>query len=870
MSRRKRMMEELDQDIREHIAMETQDNIERGMSPEEARYAAVRKFGNVTRVKEETREVWSFVWLEQLLQDVRYGLRMLAKAPGFTAVAVLTLALGIGANTAIFSVVNAVLFRPLAYKDPQQLVVILHKGHNPIAPANFLDWSAETHVFERMGAAEAWSPDLTGRGTPEHLEGLHLSSDVLPLLGVQPQLGRFFSPQEEHLGREHVVVLSHNLWKDHFAADPTIVGQSIALDGESYRIIGVMPAGFQFAPFWETKAALWAPLVLDARRTDRRGGSLRIFARLKSGVTLQQARTEMAAITARLEASYPGTNHNITVTPLQEKVVGGVRPALWLLQGTVILVLLIACANVAHLQLVRAAARTKEMAVRSALGASRGRVVRQLLTDSAVLALAGGVFGLLLAYEGVQLLVALAPADIPRADTIRMDASVFGFMLAVTLVAAAVFALAPAWKSSSVDLNDALKEAGRAGIDGAPRHRFRNFIVASEFALALVLLVGAGLVMRSFFDLLRVNPGFDPRNVVSAVISVTGSRESEPHRRAAFFQDLTAQVNSLPGVESASMINHLPLHGDIWGFPFAIEGRAPVPPGESPVGAFRVVLPGYFHTMRIPILQGRDFTGADVLGAPHVVIINEFMARHHWPNQNPIGQRITTDDLLNPDWSTIIGVVADSKQSDWAGATWEEMYFPFLQSRSNLEGPTSSVAYMTLVVRAPADPSAIVPSIRQTVWSIDKNLPVSDVITMEQAIGEQVAGPRFYVLLLGIFASIAMALGAVGIYGVMSYAVARRTHEIGIRIALGARPRDVFRMVVAQGMRMAAAGGAIGLVASFLLTRFLRTLLFGVQPTDPMTFLVAAVSLAVVAIAACWVPARRTTRLDPMVALRHE
>src|SRR6202050_11803 len=867
MRRRERMMEDLDRDICEHIEMETQDNIGRGMSPEEARRAAFLKFGNLTRVKEEKREVWSLIWLEQLWQDVRYGLRMLAKAPGFTAVAMLTLALGIGANTAIFSVVNAVLLRPLAYKDPQQLVVILHKGHNPVAPANFLDWRAETHVFERMGAAEAWSPDLTGRGTPEHLEGLHLSSDLLPLLGVQPELGRFFSRQEEHLGSQHVVVLSHKLWEDHFAADPNIVGQSIALDGESFIIIGVMPASFQFAPFWQTKAALWAPLVLDARQTDRRGGSLRIFARLKSGVTLRQHRTEMAGITARLEASYPGTNHNITVTSLQEKVVGGVRPALWLLQGAVILVLLIACANVAHLQLVRAASRRKEVAVRSALGASRGRVVRQLLTESVVLALAGGIFGLLLAYEGVRLLVALAPANIPRVDTIRMDASVFGFMLVVTLVTAAVFAVAPAWKSSNVDLNDVLKEAGRAG---SPRNRFRNFIVASEFALALVLLVGAGLVMRSFFGLLRVNPGFDPRNVVSAVISVTGSRESESHRRAAFFQDVTARVNSLPGVESASMINHLPLHGDIWGFPFAIEGRAPGLPGESPVGAFRVVLPGYFHTMRIPILQGRDFTSGDVLGAPHVVIINEFMARHHWPNQDPIGQRISTDDPRDADWFTIIGVVADSKQSDWAGAIWEEMYFPFLQSRGNLEGPKSSVAYMTLVVRTSADPFAIVPAIRQAVWSIDKNLPVSDVITMEQAIGEQVAEPRFYVVLLGIFASIAMALGAVGIYGVISYVVARRTHEIGIRMGLGARRRDVFLMVVGQGMRMAVAGGAIGLVASFLLTRFLRTLLFAVQPTDPMTFVAAAVSLAVVALLACWIPAWRAMKIEPMAALRHE
>jgi predicted permease len=860
----------MNEELRDHLERQTDANIAAGMTSAEARREALLQLGALEGVKDGCREERRGFWLEALWADCGYSARTLRKNPSFAAVTILTLALGIGANTAIFSVVNAVLLRPLAYKDPQQLVVILQSEHNPIAPANFLDWRAQNHVFERMGAAEAWSPDLTGHGTPEHLEALHLSSDVLPLLGVQPELGRTFSADEEHLGHAHVVVLSHNLWKNHFAGNDNIVGQSVALDGESYAIIGVMPAGFKFAPFWATKAELWAPLVLDARQSDRTGASLRIFARLRRGVTLQQARTEMAAITARLAQKYPGTNHNITVTRLQEKVVGAIRPALLMLQSAVILVLLIACANVAHLQLVRATVRMKEMAVRTALGASRNRLIRQLLTESAALALAGAFFGFLLAYAGVRLLLAFAPPNIPRVDTISMDSPVFAFMLAVTAGAGLIFSLAPALKSSRIDVIDSLKEGGRTPLESSERNHFRNFIVASEFALALVLLVGAGLIVRSFFGLLSVNPGFDPRNVVSAVVSVTGSKEADPHLRAPFFQELTARIGALPGVESASMINHLPLHGDVWGFPFAIEGRPPARPGESPVGAFRVVLPGYFHAMRIPILQGRDFTGADVLSAQHVVIINDFMAHHHWPGEDPLGQRITTDDPKNPDWSTIVGVVADSKQSDWAGATWEEMYFPFLQSRPNLEGPNSSVAYMTLVVRTTSDPERIVPSIRQTVWSIDKNLPVSDVITMDQAIAEQVAEPRFYVLMLSIFSCIALLLGAVGIYGVISYSMARRTHEIGVRMALGAERAHIFRMVVKQGMRMAALGSAAGILGSLGLMQLLRSLLFGVQPTDPLTFAIATVILGFVALAACYVPARRAMRLDPMTALRYE
>jgi putative ABC transport system permease protein len=637
-----------------------------------------------------------------------------------------------------------------------------------------------------------------------------------------------------------------------------------------------MPRDFKFAPYWATKAELWAPLVLDGRRDDRSGSSLRVFARLRSGVQVTRARNEMSALAAQLAKAYPGTDQGVTVVPLHEKVVGAVRPRLMILFAAVGLVLLIACANVAHLQLVRATARQKEIAVRSALGASGGRIIRQSLTESAILSAAGAAAGIALAYVAVPILAALSPPDIPRLETIRIDADVFLFMTAITLVAAMVSGIAPALKISRGDLNDTLKEATRGSAESFRTNRMRSLLVASEFALALVLLVGAGLILRSFFALLSVDAGFDPRDVLSMQLSLKGTRQAEPDRRAGFFRELVDRVEALPGVESASAINHLPLHGDNWYLSFSVEGRPLVPPGERSRMLFRVVLPGYFRTMRIPVQSGRDFSDQDQGEAARSVIINEYMARFHWPGESPIGKRVSVDDpARRPDWFTIVGVVKNVRQAEWTEADAEEMYFPYREMHG--QGSSEAIGdrllnptHMTLVIRTPLGAAGLTSAVESIVRSLDSDVPVSDVITMRQAIGEQISEPRFYVLLLGAFASIAVTLAAVGIYGVLSYAVARRTHEIGIRLALGAGQAEVFRLVVAQGMRLASLGGAAGLAAAFVVTPFLRRLMFGVQPTDPTSFVLVTILLAAVALTACWIPARRASRVDPMIALRTE
>jgi predicted permease len=537
--------------------------------------------------------------METLLQNLRYTIRTLRKSPGFTAVAVVTLALGIGANTAIFSVVNSVLLRPLPYKDDGRLVVILNNGHNPVAPANFIDWRSQSQSFSQMGAAEYWTPNLTGTDNPEKLWALHVTPDIFPMLGVQPLLGRMFLPEEQEAGKEHEVMLSYSLWQSHFAGNPEIIGRSVALSGETYTIVGVMPRDFKFAPFWATKAELWAPLALGSRLTDRGGGSLRVFARLKPGVTLEQAQAEMAGITGRLEREFPGTNQDMQVVSLREKVVGNIRPALLVLLGAVGFVLLIACANVSHMLLARAAARREEIALRTALGAGRWDVFRQVLTESVTLAMLGGGAGLLLAVWGVRVLVALGPADIPRVETIGVDGHVLLFALGVSLFTGLAFGMAPAWRATTVNLSDALKEGKRGSSEGSRRHHLPGLLVGSEFALAVVLLAGAGLMVRSFLALQRVDPGFDPSGVLSMVVSVAGTEQAAAGHTGNFYQTVLEKVRAAPGVQSASGINHLPLAGDEWGFRFHIEGRPPERPGEESVATYRAVFPGYFRTMSI-------------------------------------------------------------------------------------------------------------------------------------------------------------------------------------------------------------------------------------------------------------------------------
>jgi predicted permease len=806
-------------------------------------------------------------------RDARFAARSLRRTPMFTAAATIALALGIGATTALLSVVNAVLLRPLPYADANQLVVALHDGRNPVAPANFADWRAQTRSFSGMAAAEYWTPDLTGGDDPGAINALHITSGMLPMLGVPPLLGRVFTADEEQPGNEHVAIISYGLWQRRFAGNRNVLGATISLGGQLYQIVGVMPPAFQFAPFWATRAELWAPLVLapNIAAGDRGGQSLRIFARLKPGVTLGQARADLAGVTARLEHEYPGTNQNVQLVPLKDKVVGSIRAPLVILLVAVVFVLLIACANVAHMLLARAATRHRELAIRTALGATRRRLVVQMFIESVLLALAGGASGLALAVWGVRALVAASPSVIPRVANVTIDRTVLLVALAVTAVTAIVFGLLPAFRATRVDLAETFRDGDRASSDGRRRGRARSALVASEFTLALVLLVGAGLMIRSVIKLQQIDPGFDPRNVVSMLVSTTGTPAADTGRHASFYIASLARVKSVPGVVSASYINHLPIGGDVWGVPFRIEGRPRPKPGQSPTATYRVVFPGYFAAMRIPVLSGRDVAETDRADAPGVSVINEFMAKTHWPGENPIGKRIAVGDSA---WITVVGVVKNDVRSDWSAAPEEEMFLPFFQQPRYVKGIGASRS-MTLVARVACaqvecDAAAHAQEIRAAIRSVERNAPIFAVQTMRSLVDDATAESRFYLVLLTGFAAIAVVLAGVGIYGVMSYAVSRRTHEIGIRVALGADPRLILGDVVRDGLSLACIGAGVGLVIAFGLTRLMRGILYGVQPTDVVTFATVTALLVCVAVVASFIPALRATRVDPLEALRSD
>jgi putative ABC transport system permease protein len=867
--RRDQFDRELEEEVRLHLEMKAEEYVADGMSPEEALRAARRQFGNETRMRELSRETWGFAMLDTLLQDVRFGARVLAKNRGFTAVAVLTLAFGIGMNTAIFSVVNAVLLRPLPYENSDELVQIWGTQPQldtaPTSPANFLEWREQNRVFEHVAAYTGQTFNLSGAGEPEQIRAARVSADLFELLRVRPILGRAFLAEEDQYGSHRVVIISHALWQRRFGASPQIVGQTLTLSDQSYVVVGVMPPEFSFL---RAATDVWVPIAFSpGERQTRDTNYLYVIARLKPGVTLEQARAEMEALARRQQELYPGSNAGVGVKVIsyKEQVVGDTRPVLLVLLGAVGFVLLIACANVASLLLARAAGRRKEMAVRSALGASRFRVIRQLLTESVLLALLGGGLGLLLAHWGLDLLVALQPANIPRLAELSIDRSVLLFVSALSLLTGIAFGLAPALHASRLDLNDALKEGGKGAGGGGGRQRLRSLLAVSEIALSLVLLIGAGLMIKSFWRLMQVDPGFDPEKTLTMVVSLPASRYAETERQVAFFRQAVERVSSLPGVVAAGVTTDIPLFGGS-STGFDIEGRPPYAPGQRPMVEYRSVSPGYFRAMGIPLLRGHTFTEQDRGDAPGVVIINETLARRYFPNEDPVGKRLGFSKPT--DWREIVGVARDTRNYGLDEEVKPEAYMPLTQSAPDyLAG---SISGMILVARASSDPQSMAAPIKREVQGLDGSLPVYNIKTMEQYLAESVARRRFNMLLLVVFAGVAVLLAVVGLYGVMSYMVSQRTHEIGLRMALGAQPRDILAMAARQGLALIGVGVGVGLVGALALTRVMTGLLYGVGATDPATFAAIVLLLALVSMLACYVPARRATRIDPLIALRYE
>ena len=871
MWRRKRMLKELDEDIREHIARETQDNIERGMSPEDARHAAMRKFGNVTQVMEETREVWSVVWLNQLLADIRFGLRMLRKNPGFTAVAVLTLALGIGANAAVFSVVYAVLLRPLPYKDPSSLIVLNETtpmvGTVSVSYPNFLDWRDQSHTFSEMAAVRGVGFNLAGVTQPENISGGAVSPNFLSMLGVRPFLGRDFDASEEKAGTPPVILLSYSLWQSHFGGDPNIVGRTIKLDDRSFTIVGVLPSNYRSLDKTDVMLPIGVWATDNSEDAKERGsrGDLGVIGRLATGVSLTKARAEMEGIAARLATEYPASNDRfgVALQPIRDAFVSDIRPAILVLFGAVMFVLLIACANVANLFLVRGASRTKEVALRIALGASRGRIISQMLTESFVLAVLGGVLGLALAVAGIGGMSRLIPADMLSGATVNLNGAVLLFAACVVGLASFIFGLAPALHSTKPDVQSELKEGGRSGSAGAGQSQLRAALATAEISLALILLVGAGLMMKSLYRLLAVDPGFRPDRVLKLEMDLRTQQYSKDPAVLNFWQQVLEKVRVLPGVEAAAVGTAVPLTDSHGRADVTMEGMTAPAPGNYPHPDVHIISPGFVETLGIPLLRGRTFTDADDEKAPLVGMINAMTAKRFFPKEDPIGKRFmfghpSTDP---PKWYTIVGVVGDTRLYGLANPARLEVYVPFRQN------PRS---YMALVVKSGADPAALTSAIREAVQSIDKDQPLFAISTMKELVSNSVATRRMTLVLLGLFSGLALVLGAIGIYGVISYSVAQRTHEIGIRMALGAPRRDVFRLVVGQGLELAGIGIAIGIAGALGLARLMSSLLYGISATDFETFAGVSILLALVALLACFIPAQRAMRVDPTVALRYE
>ena len=869
--KRRKLDRDLGDEVAFHLTMREQQNCEAGMDAQEARYAARRRFGNVTRAKERSREMWTFNSLETLWQDFRYALRVLRSKPAFTAVAVLTLAVGIGANSAVFSVVYSVLLRALPYRQEQRLVMIWEtkanegRDHNVISPANFLYWREHSTAFEQMATFFDDTSTLTGEGEPEEIASQGISTNLFSLLGISPILGRDFSNDEGRRGHNHEVLLSYGLWQRRFGGDRAAVGKLIRLDGESFLVVGVMPPGVTlFAPqgsLTGKAAQLWWPYGWRDEDRNPRGRWMTAIGRLKPGVSLTRAQAEMNGLVASFTKMYPDfeTGWGVNLVPVHEDLSGAIRPTLLVLLGAVGFVLLITCANVSNLLLSRASSREREIAVRSALGASRWRIVRQSLTESLVLAFSGGMLGILGAKWTLSAMVLLIPRKL-LLSAVDLDWRMVAFATGISVLTGLVFGLAPALHAARTNLNDALREAGRSET-GVRGHYIRNVLAVAQISLSLVLLAGAGLLLRSFVKLSSVDPGFNPRNLLTLRISLPSVKYSKSNQYIDFFHQLLEQVRILPGVRAATIDNSFPLTGMTPGTDFDIAGKPAPARGQERLTEVQLVGSDYFRTMQIPVLKGRTFSDREETIESHVVIVSESLARQYFADEDPLGQKIRIDMKEHNDFSEIIGVVGDVKRESLDTTPVAMSYWP------HAELPFSS---MMLAVRVDGDPLARVAALRDIVHRVDSDLPLSDIATMDQSLGDSVARQHFGAVLVAIFAGIALFLAAIGIYGVVAHAVSLRTREFGIRMALGAKVGDVWSLVFHHGLALSSVGVVLGVAGTLALTPLIRGMLFGVGAHDPGTIAGVVAFLMAVTLAACWIPAHRATHVDPMVALRYE
>ena len=871
--RRREVEQELSDELQYHVEAKTREYVANGLTREQARRNAMREFGGIEVSKENCRDTRRVRVIETLWQDTRFALRILRKSAGFTTTVILTLGLGIGANAAIFAAVYAILLKPLPYSQADRLVMVYEdvrlpnyqNDRNEPSPGNFSSWKNQNTVFETMAAYRNRSWNLTGSGEPVRVEGEMVSADFFTALRTNAGMGRVFTADDDRAGNAHVVVMTDGFWKTQFGSDQEILGKKILLDGESYDVIGVLPPGFHFP---DLDDQLWVPLALPAAELANFGSHyLNIFARLKTGVSLLQANKNLNLVARQLTELHPDSNtgQTVSVVPLREVLVGSVRPTLLVLLGAVGLTLLIVCANVANLLLARASVRHREMAVRLALGAGRSRILAQLLTESLVLAFLGCALGLLLARVGINILKVLAAAQLPRVDELNMNGAVFAFALTITILSALVFGVIAAWQARGENPYDSLKSGVRESGAG-PRLRMRGLLVVTETALGVMVVIGAGLLLRSFLLIEQVPLGFEPQNVLTFRVIPRGERYSQLSQRATFYRQAVERIEALPGVQSAAGVSFIPLTFARGSKGFTIDGRAPSSAGQIPMANYDVVTPGYFSTMQIPLREGREFSWADTREGQPVVIINHAMAERYWPGADPLGQRIRQGGPSDTEfpWLTIAGIVGDVREFDPLTAPRPTMYFPATQLAN------AGNVLRDWVVRTKGSPGGVAASIPTAIRDVDKDLPVTRIKTMETVRSLAVATQRLNLLLFASFAILALVLASIGIYGVTSYGVAQRTREIGIRVALGARAGEVVRLAVAQGLGAAACGLLLGLVAAFGVARFMRSMIYGVRSTDPVTYLCVALLLALVAVVACYLPARRATRVDPVVALHYE